>query len=71
MVCANESTGAVEAAWRFVFAGEVSFHSSLSFHKAEGNQTDTPRQVFTIIFMDKDMKLAEPETIYQHRDRDA
>ena len=51
--------------------GEVSFHSSLNFHKADGNQTDRPREVFTIIFMDKDMQLAEPINEYQHRDRDA
>ena len=52
-------------------AGEVSFHSSLNFHKAEGNQTDKPREVFTIIFMDKNMKLAEANTFYHRRDRDA
>lgn len=49
----------------------MSFHSSLNFHKADGNQTDRARQVFTIIFMDKDMQLAEPMNEYQHRDRDA
>lgn len=51
-----------------VRAGEVSFHSSLVFHKAEGNQTDKPREVFTIIFMDKDMKLSELSTVYHRRD---
>jgi len=52
-------------------AGEVSFHSSLNFHKANGNETDRPREVFTIMFMDKDMTLAEPLNDYQHMDRDA
>ena len=55
-------------------AGEVSFHSSLNFHKAEGNQTGRPREVFTVIFMDKDMRLADDFdalTEYQHRDREA
>lgn len=51
--------------------GEVSFHSSLNFHKANGNETDRPREVFTIMFMDKDMTLAEPLNEYQHLDRDA
>ena len=61
----------------FIFAfflwctGEVSFHSSLNFHKAEGNKTERPREVFTIIFMDQDMQLAEPINEYQHMDRDA
>ncbi|KAL0018441.1 hypothetical protein WJX77_009099 [Trebouxia sp. C0004] len=40
--------------------GEVSFHSGWTFHQAAGNGTDTPREVFTIIFMDKDMIMAEP-----------
>lgn len=50
--------------------GEVSFHSSFNFHKANGNMTDRPREVFTIIFMDQDMTLAEPSNEFQHRDRD-
>lgn len=51
--------------------GEVSFHSSFNFHKANGNMTDRSREVFTIIFMDQDMTLAEPTNEFQHRDRDA
>lgn len=54
----------------YVCAGDVSFHSSLVFHKTDGNETEKPRQVFTIIFIDKDMKLSELNTVYHRRDRD-
>ena len=32
-------------------SGDVSFHSGWTFHQAGGNNTDKPREVFTIIFM--------------------
>ena len=32
-------------------SGDVSFHSGWTFHQACGNNTDKPREVFTIIFM--------------------
>ena len=52
-------------------SGEGSFHSSLSFHKANGNTTNRPREAFVIIFMDQDMTLADPSNEFQHRDRNA
>ena len=51
-------------------AGEVSFHSGWTFHQAAGNGTDAPREVFTIIFMDKDMIMAEPLNHNQRLDHD-
>ena len=51
-------------------AGEVSFHSGWTFHQAAGNATDAPREVFTIILMDKDMLMAEPINHNQHLDHD-
>lgn len=50
--------------------GEVSFHSGWTFHQAAGNSTDWPREVFTIIFMDKDMIMAEPINHNQHLDHE-
>ncbi|DBB13639.1 TPA: hypothetical protein ACH3X3_000659 [Trebouxia sp. C0006] len=50
--------------------GEVSFHSGWTFHQAAGNGTDAPREVFTIIFMDKDMIMAEPLNHNQRLDHD-
>jgi ectoine hydroxylase-related dioxygenase (phytanoyl-CoA dioxygenase family) len=50
--------------------GEVSFHSGWTFHRAGPNRTNRPRSVMTIIYMDKDMRLAEPSP-GQQADRDA
>jgi len=33
--------------------GEVSFHSGWTFHRADGNATSVPREVFTIIYIDE------------------
>ena len=49
--------------------GEVSFHYGWTFHRAGGNETDRPREVMTIIYMDIDMRLKEPENENQAQDR--
>jgi len=41
-------------------AGDISFHSGWTFHRAGPNTTDRPRAVMTIIYIDRDMRLAEP-----------
>jgi hypothetical protein len=33
--------------------GEVSFHSGWTFHRANGNASETAREVFTIIYIDQ------------------
>lgn len=48
--------------------GEISFHSGWVFHRAGANTTDKMRKVMTIIYMDKDMKLKEPENKNQVND---
>jgi ectoine hydroxylase-related dioxygenase (phytanoyl-CoA dioxygenase family) len=48
--------------------GEVSFHSGWVFHRAGANSTDQMRKVMTIIYMDRDMKLKQPENENQVRD---
>lgn len=48
--------------------GEVSFHSGWVFHRAGANQTDKVRKVMTVIYMDKDMMLKEPENDNQRND---
>jgi hypothetical protein len=50
--------------------GEVSFHSGWTFHRGGPNRTGRPRSVMTVIYMDKDMRLAEPSA-GQQADRDA
>lgn len=48
--------------------GEISFHSGWVFHRAGANTTQIMRKVMTIIYMDKDMKLKEPENENQELD---
>jgi len=46
----------------------VSFHSGWVFHRAGANTTEQTRKVMTIIYMDKDMKLKDPENQNQVND---
>jgi len=48
--------------------GEVSFHSGWVFHRAGANTTDEMRKVMTVIYMDRDMILKEPENKNQVND---
>jgi ectoine hydroxylase-related dioxygenase (phytanoyl-CoA dioxygenase family) len=48
--------------------GEVSFHSGWVFHRAGANTTNQMRKVMTIIYMDKDMVLKNPENKNQIND---
>jgi ectoine hydroxylase-related dioxygenase (phytanoyl-CoA dioxygenase family) len=48
--------------------GEISFHSGWVFHRAGANNTDTMRQVMTTIYMDSEMKLAQPQNDNQVND---
>ncbi len=48
--------------------GEVSFHSGWVFHRAGANTTKDVRKVMTVIFMDRDMKLKNPENSNQIHD---
>jgi ectoine hydroxylase-related dioxygenase (phytanoyl-CoA dioxygenase family) len=49
-------------------AGEISFHSGWVFHRAGANTTDQMRKVMTIIYMDRDMLLKQPENKNQVND---
>ncbi len=48
--------------------GEVSFHSGWVFHRAGANTTDQMRKVMTVIYMDKEMVLKNPENKNQIND---
>jgi ectoine hydroxylase-related dioxygenase (phytanoyl-CoA dioxygenase family) len=50
--------------------GEVSFHYGYTFHRAGPNTLPKPREVMTIIFMDQDMRLKQPENRNQQNDWD-
>jgi len=48
--------------------GEISFHSGWIFHRAGANSSGKMRKVMTIIYMDRDMKLKDPENQNQVHD---
>ena len=41
--------------------GDVSFHAGWTFHRAEANTSNKPREVMTMIYMDEQMRLVEPK----------
>ncbi len=49
-------------------AGEVSFHSGWVFHRAGANSSTATRKVMTVIYMDKDMVLKQPDNKNQIND---
>lgn len=48
--------------------GEVSFHSGWTYHRAGANVTDQPRKVMTMIYMDKDIRVVEPNNSFREND---
>lgn len=48
--------------------GDVSFHAGWTFHRAEPNTSSRPREVMTVIYMDKEMRLAKPKNKNQVAD---
>lgn len=48
--------------------GDVSYHLGWVFHRAEPNRSQTPRRVMTMIYMDADIRVAEPVNAAQRRD---
>lgn len=50
--------------------GDVSFHLGYTFHRAPANRSAEPRKVMTVIYMDRDITVAEPRNEAQREDRD-
>ncbi|GHN01754.1 hypothetical protein WSM22_32430 [Cytophagales bacterium WSM2-2] len=48
--------------------GEISFHSGWVFHRAGANSSGRMRKVMTMIYMDKHMKLKQPDNKNQIED---
>jgi len=48
--------------------GEVSFHTGWLYHRAGANTSNKMRKVMTVIYMDSEMKLKEPENENQKLD---
>jgi hypothetical protein len=51
--------------------GDVSFHYGITFHRAPANHSDRPRRVMTVIYMDRDIEVAEPTNDNQRGDLEA
>jgi len=45
--------------------GEVSFHYGWTYHRAGPNRSDKPREVMTVIYMDENIRVAEPRNKHQ------
>jgi len=50
--------------------GDVSFHLGWTLHRAGPNTTEHPRKVHTVIYMDSEMRLAEPKNPNQQLDHE-
>jgi|SRR6185437_13434189 len=50
--------------------GDVSFHAGWTFHRAGANSTQKSREVMTVIYIDEDMRVAEPRNKNQAADKD-
>lgn len=48
--------------------GEVSYHAGWTFHRAGPNVSGRPRKVMTMIYMDKDQVITEPQNQFQVAD---
>ena len=48
--------------------GDVSFHAGWTFHRAGANSSHRMREAFTIIYMDHEMRLTEPQNENQAMD---
>ena len=56
-------------AQKIMRAGDATFHMGWTLHAAPGNHSETMREVMTIIFMDADIEVAEPQNENQEADR--
>ena len=48
--------------------GEVSYHYGWTYHRAGPNVSKLPRRVMTVIYMDKDIRVAKPKSKAQEHD---
>jgi ectoine hydroxylase-related dioxygenase (phytanoyl-CoA dioxygenase family) len=49
-------------------AGDATFHSGWTLHRAPGNVTETVREVMTIIYLPADAQVTEPTNAFQKAD---
>lgn len=51
-------------------AGDATWHYGLTIHSAHGNDSETMREVMTIIYMAGDARVATPKNSWQEKDRE-
>lgn len=51
--------------------GEISFHGGWTFHRAAPNNSDRPRKVITIIYVEDGCRIAQPKNKNQQADLEA
>lgn len=68
VICEQVQRQGIDAYVQPYALGEVSFHSGWTLHRAGPNQTNHPRKVHTVIYIDIDMCLAAPRNGNQKRD---
>ena len=49
--------------------GEISYHYGWTYHRAGPNSTTLSRSVMTVIYMDEDIRVAEPKNAAQENDK--
>ena len=67
-ICAEMEAQGFEIDRAAYALGDVSFHAGWTFHRAGANQTDQPRSVMTMIYMDADIRVADPVNAMQQSD---
>ena len=67
-ICAEMQAQGFEIDRAAYALGDVSFHAGWTFHRAGANQTDQPRAVMTMIYMDADIRVADPVNAMQQSD---
>lgn len=68
VICEQVQRQGIDAYVQPYALGDVSFHSGWTLHRAGPNETTRPRKVHTVIYMDIDMRLAEPRNANQESD---
>ncbi|MEM6757603.1 MAG: phytanoyl-CoA dioxygenase family protein [Planctomycetota bacterium] len=69
-IAAHVEKHGVEHVYEPFDLGEVSFHYGFTLHRAGPNTTDSPRKVFTVIYMDEDQRLIAPRNANHQQDWD-
>ncbi len=68
-ISASLEAAGVEVVKESFSLGDISFHSGWTFHRAEPNPSAIDRAAVTMIYIDEDMRIAEPANRFQAHDQ--